>query len=114
VLKDGQVYFAVGSPGGPTIINTVLQVIVNVIDFKMNIQQAIDAPRFHHQWMPDQVRWEPYGLNVDTRRALEKKGHVFAEKPGFMGDAEGIMIDAKTKMRLGASDPRLGGVPVGY
>ena len=114
VLKDGQVYFAVGSPGGPTIINTVLQVIVNVIDFKMNIQQAIDTPRFHHQWMPDQVRWEPYGLNVDTRRALEKKGHVFAEKPGFMGDAEGIMIDAKTKMRLGASDPRLGGVPVGY
>jgi gamma-glutamyltranspeptidase/glutathione hydrolase len=114
VLKDGKVYFAVGSPGGPTIINTVLQVIVNVIDFKMNIQQAIDTPRIHHQWMPDQVRWEPYGLNVDTRRALEKKGHVFAEKPGFMGDAEGIMIDAKTKMRLGASDPRLGGVPVGY
>lgn len=114
VLKDGKVYFAIGSPGGPTIINTVLQVIVNIIDFKMNIQQAIDAPRFHHQWMPDQIRWEPYGLNADTRRALEKRGHVFAEKPGYMGDAEGIMIDPKTGMRLGASDPRLGGVPVGY
>jgi gamma-glutamyltranspeptidase/glutathione hydrolase len=114
VLKDGKVYFAVGSPGGPTIINTVLQVIVNIIDFDMNMQEAIDAPRFHHQWMPDEVRWEPYGLNADTRRALEKRGHVFAEKPGSMGDAEGIMIDPKTRMRLGASDPRLGGVPVGY
>jgi gamma-glutamyltranspeptidase / glutathione hydrolase len=114
VLKDGKVYFAVGSPGGPTIINTVLQVIINVIDFDMNIQQAIDAPRFHHQWMPDQIRWEPYGLNRDTRKALEKRGHVFAEKPGSMGDAEAVMIDPKTKMRLGASDPRLGGVPVGY
>ncbi|HXG94519.1 MAG TPA: gamma-glutamyltransferase [Blastocatellia bacterium] len=114
VLKDGQVYFAIGSPGGPTIINTVLQVIVNIIDFKMNIQQAIDAPRIHHQWMPDQVRWEPMGLNADTRKALEKRGHKFAERPGYMGDAEGIMIEPKTGMRLGASDPRLGGVPVGY
>lgn len=114
VLKDGQVYFAVGSPGGPTIINTVLQVIINIIDFKMNIQQAIDAPRLHHQWMPDQIRWEPYGLNRDTKRALEKLGHVFAEKAGNIGDAEGIMIEPKTGMRLGASDPRLGGVPAGY
>ena len=114
VLKDGQVWFAIGSPGGPTIINTVLQVIVNVIDFGMNLQQAIDAPRFHHQWMPDRIQWEPMGINRDTRVALERKGHFFAEKPGNMGDAEGVMIDAKTGMRLGASDPRSGGVPVGY
>jgi gamma-glutamyltranspeptidase/glutathione hydrolase len=114
VLKDGKVWFAIGSPGGPTIINTVLQVVVNVIDFGMNIQQAIDAPRFHHQWMPDQIQFEPMGVNRDTRTALERKGHVFAEKPGNMGDAEGIMIDPKTGMRLGASDPRSGGVPVGY
>lgn len=114
VLKEGKVYFAVGSPGGPTIINTVLQVIINVIDYEMDIQQAIDAPRFHHQWMPDQIRWEPYGLNKDTRAALEKRGHLFAEKPVNMGDAEGIMIEPKTGIRLGASDPRLGGVPVGY
>jgi len=114
VLKDGKVWFAIGSPGGPTIINTVLQVIVNVIDFGMNIQQAIDAPRFHHQWMPDQIQFEPMGINRDTRAALERKGHAFAEKPGNMGDAEGVMIDPKTGMRLGASDPRLGGVPVGY
>jgi gamma-glutamyltranspeptidase/glutathione hydrolase len=114
VLKDGKVFFAVGSPGGPTIINTVLQVIVNIIDYEMDIQQAIDAPRIHHQWMPDRIRWEPFGLNKDTRAALEKRGHVFADKPGNMGDAEGIMIELKTEIRLGASDPRLGGVPVGY
>jgi len=114
VLKDGKLLFAVGSPGGPTIINTVLQVVVNVIDFGMSIQQAIDAPRVHHQWMPDEVRWERYGLNRDTRLALEKRGHVFAERPTGLGDAEGIMIEAKTGMRLGASDPRSGGVAVGY
>jgi gamma-glutamyltranspeptidase/glutathione hydrolase len=114
VLKDGKLYFAIGSPGGPTIINTVLQVIVNIIDFGMNIQQAIDAPRIHHQWMPDRVRWEPFGLNADTRAILERKGHVFAAKPGKIGDVEGVMIDQVTGMRLGASDPRQGGVPAGY
>jgi len=114
VLKDGKVWFAIGSPGGPTIINTVLQVIINVVDFGMNIQQAIDAPRFHHQWMPDRIQFELLGINRDTRAALERKGHVFAEKPGNMGDAEGVMIDPKTGMRLGASDSRSGGVPVGY
>src|SRR5262249_6720690 len=114
VLKDGKVLFAVGSPGGPTIINTVLQVVVNVVDFGMNIQQAIDFPRVHHQWMPDRIQWEPYGLNRDSRSVLEKRGQVFADKPGYIGDAQGIAIEAKTGVRLGASDPRLGGVPVGY
>ena len=121
VLKDGQPFFAVGSPGGPTIINTVLQVILNVIDFDMTIQQAIDAPRFHHQWLPDEIYWEKFGVNPDTRAALEKMGHRFREIPGMsrtvpgnIGDAQGVMIEASTGMRLGASDPRLGGVPVGY
>jgi gamma-glutamyltranspeptidase/glutathione hydrolase len=114
VLKDGKVFFAIGSPGGPTIINTVLQVILNVIDFKMNLQQAIDAPRFHHQWMPDEIRWEPYGLNRDTRAVLEQRGYVFATRPSNMGDAEGIMIESETGMLLGASDPRSGGASVGY
>jgi len=114
VLKDGKLALAVGSPGGPTIINTVLQVILNVIDFKMNLQEAIDSPRFHHQWMPDKIDWEPEGLNRDTRAALEKRGYVFAGKPRYLGDAEGIMIEPETGMRLGASDPRSGGVPVGY
>src|SRR6185295_14556006 len=114
VLKDGKVWFAIGSPGWPTMINTVLHGIVNVVDFGMNSQPAIDAPRFPHQWMRAQIQFDPMGINRDNREALESKGHVFAEKPGHMGDAEGVMIDAKTGMRLGASDPRSGGVPVGY
>ncbi|HKV40440.1 MAG TPA: gamma-glutamyltransferase, partial [Blastocatellia bacterium] len=114
VLKDGKVYFAIGSPGGPTIINTVLQVIVNVIDYKMNLQQAVDAPRFHHQWMPDEVRWEPFGLNQDTRALMEARGYVFSMKPGYIGDAEGVMVEQDTGIRLGASDSRNGGVSAGY
>ena len=62
----------------------------------------------------DHIRFEPYGLNSDTRKALEARGHKFADKPAYMGDAEGIMIEAQTGMRLGASDPRLGGAAVGY
>lgn len=104
--KDGSLWFAIGSPGGPTIINTVLQVITNIIDYDMNIQQAIDAPRIHHQWLPDQLAYEPLGLSADTKRALETRGHILTDKPRYMGDAEGIMIEEKTGVRLGASDPR--------
>lgn len=115
VLKDGKLLMAVGSPGGPTIINTVLQVLINVIDFGMNLQQAIDQPRIHHQWRPDHIQWEPWGLSRDTRAVLEQRGHHFAEKPGSMGDAHGIMIDAaQGGLRLGACDPRFAGIPVGY
>lgn len=112
--KDGTLWFAVGSPGGPTIINTVMQVITNVIDFDMNIQQAVDAPRIHHQWLPDEIVYEPFGLSADTFRALEQRGHRIVEKPRYMGDAQGIMIEEKTGVRLGASDPRNYGEPVGY
>jgi gamma-glutamyltranspeptidase / glutathione hydrolase len=112
--KDGSFWFTVGSPGGPTIINTVLCVISNVIDYGMNIQQAIDAPRIHHQWLPDEVVWEPYGLSGDTQRALTSRGHILA-KPRYLGDAEGIMIEEKTGVRLGATDPRRSdGMAVGY
>jgi gamma-glutamyltranspeptidase/glutathione hydrolase len=112
--KDGSFWFTVGSPGGPTIINTVLCVITDVIDFNMNIQQAIDAPRLHHQWLPDEVVGEPYGFSGDTQRALTARGHTLA-KPHYLGDAEGIMIDQKTGMRLGATDPRRSdGAAVGY
>ncbi|MDQ3280034.1 MAG: gamma-glutamyltransferase [Acidobacteriota bacterium] len=120
VLKEGKPFFAIGSPGGPTIINTVLHVIVNVIDFGMDMQEAIDAPRFHHQWLPDVLMWEQFGVNPDTRAMLEKMGHKFREIPGMsrtpttIGDAQGVMIDAPTGMRMGASDPRLGGVAVGW
>ena len=112
--KDGSLWFTVGSPGGPTIINTVLCVITNVIDYDMNIQQAIDAPRIHHQWLPDTLAFEPYGLSGDTQRALSSRGHKLA-KPNYLGDAEGIMIEEKTGVRLGATDPRRSdGLAVGY
>jgi gamma-glutamyltranspeptidase/glutathione hydrolase len=113
VLKDGKLFLVIGSPGGPTIISTVLQVLVNVIDHHMNVRQAIEAPRLHHQWLPDMVSYERYGLPADVRSALEAKGHHFFEKPGFRGkgsgywgDAEGIMIEPRTGIRLGACDPR--------
>ena len=112
--KDGSLWFAVGSPGGPTIINTVLQVITNVVDFDMNIQQAVDAPRIHHQWLPDEIVYEPFGLSADTFRALEQRGHRLVARPRYMGDAHGIMIEEGTGVRLGASDPRNYGETVGY
>jgi gamma-glutamyltranspeptidase/glutathione hydrolase len=112
--KDGSLWFTVGSPGGPTIINTVLCVITNVVDYGMNIQQAIDAPRIHHQWLPDEFVFEPYGLSGDTQRALSLRGHKL-DKPRYLGDAEGIMIEEKTGVRLGATDPRRSdGLAVGY
>ena len=114
VLKDGKVLFAAGSPGGSTIINTVLQVVVNVIDFGMNIQEAIDAPRFHHQWLPDKINWEPFEFSRDTTEALQKMGHIFNEKADYIGDAHAIAVDPQTGARLGASDPRRGGTAVGW
>ncbi|HMY76592.1 MAG TPA: gamma-glutamyltransferase, partial [Blastocatellia bacterium] len=122
VLKNGKLWFAAGSPGGPTIINTVLLTITNVIDHRMNIQQAIDAPRIHHQWLPDQIRFEPASLASEVLRKLQDMGHKFAEKQGFqsildsttMGDCQGIMIEAGTGIRLGGSDSRRGGKSVGY
>jgi gamma-glutamyltranspeptidase/glutathione hydrolase len=112
--KDGSLWFTVGSPGGPTIINTVLCIITNVIDYEMNIQQAIDAPRIHHQWLPDELIGEPFGLSGDTQRALTARGHTLA-KLRYLGDAEGIMIEEKTGVRLGATDPRRSdGQAVGY
>jgi gamma-glutamyltranspeptidase/glutathione hydrolase len=114
VLKNGELWFALGSPGGPTIINTVMQIIINVIDHGMNIQQAVDYPRVHHQWMPDEIRYEPFGLSPDTINKLKEVGHKFQETPRNMGDAQAVMIEDKTAVRLGASDPRLDGRSVGY
>ena len=114
VLKDGKVVLATGSPGGSFIINIVLQVITNVIDFGMTIQEAVDAPRFHHQWLPDKIVWEPLEFPRDTTDALVRLGYTFTEKPEFQGDTESIAVDPKTGDRLGASDPRRGGAAVGW
>jgi gamma-glutamyltranspeptidase/glutathione hydrolase len=80
----------------------------------MSIQQAIDSPRVHHQWLPDELAYEPYGLSADTQKALVSKGHKLVSRPRYMGDAQGIMIEEKTGIRLGASDPRADGAAVGY
>ena len=111
---DGTLFFAIGTPGGTTIINTVLQVITNVIDHGMNLQEAIDAPRVQHQWLPAEVMSEPYGLSDDTRRALEARGHKISTVVREMSDAQGVMIEEKTGVRLGASDSRRDGAAIGY
>ena len=111
---DGTLYFAIGSPGGTTITNTVLQVITGVIDQGLNLQAAIDAPHIHHQWQPDEIKDEPLGLSPETRRALEARGHHFAPKLENMSDLQGVMIEEKTNMRLGGSDSRQDGAAVGY
>lgn len=111
VTRGGRLFLVIGSPGGPTIINTVLQVLLNVIDHGMNIQQAVDAPRLHHQWMPDVVFYEPNGLPPNIMSGLKAEGHVLSKTPGAIGsprwgDAEGVMVDPASGQRLGASDPR--------
>jgi gamma-glutamyltranspeptidase/glutathione hydrolase len=114
--KDGTVWFAVGARGGTRIINAVLQIVVNVVDFEMNIQQALDAPRIHHQWLPDVLLFEAFGMSPDTRRVLEARGHKVerASDPLHVAAANAIMIEEKTGVRLGATDPRKDGGAVGY
>ncbi|MDF2441115.1 MAG: gamma-glutamyltranspeptidase / glutathione hydrolase [Abditibacteriota bacterium] len=112
--SDGKLWFAVGSPGGPTIINTLLQIITNVVDYDMDLQAAIDAPRVHHQWLPDEIAHEPLGLSKETQSTLIAMGHTFAKTARVIGDAHGVMIDPATGMRLGAADARNEGAAVGY
>jgi gamma-glutamyltranspeptidase/glutathione hydrolase len=110
--KDGSPWFAVGARGGPRIITAVLQSVINMIDHDMNIQQAIDAPRIHHQWFPDEIRAEPYGMSPDTMRILQGFGHKFGDS-GYNASATGIEINEKG-VRLGAIDSRSDGEAIGY
>lgn len=114
VVKDGKPFMVIGTPGGTTIITTVMQVICNVIDFGMNIQQAIDAPRIHHQWIPDVVYYEHRGLSMDTVEKLQAMGHTLTEREGTSGLAEGIILDSIHGFFYGASDPRGYGIATGY
>jgi gamma-glutamyltranspeptidase / glutathione hydrolase len=101
-----------GSPGGGTIINTVLEVLLNALVFHLDIQQAVDLPRFHNQWMPDQVIVENT-ISEDTNVLLRRAGYK-VRKVGGLGDCEAIELDPRTGWRFGASDPRGGGLAVGY
>jgi gamma-glutamyltranspeptidase/glutathione hydrolase len=105
VAKDGDLFMVTGSPGGRTIINTVLLTILNVVDFGMNAQEAVDAPRFHHQWLPDVIRYERFGLARDVREILERRGHRL-EETRAQGVAEVILWDAKRKVLEGGLDRR--------
>ncbi|ABL99773.1 gamma-glutamyltransferase [Shewanella amazonensis] len=102
VMKDGKPFIVTGSPGGSRIINTVLQIIMNVVDYDLNIAEASIAPRIHHQWYPDEIRTER-SLNVDTRRLLESMGHKVNVKHA-MGSTQSIVVTEEGI--YGASDTR--------
>ncbi len=113
VFKDDHLFMVAGSPGGARIITTVLQIILNVLDHGMDIREAIDAPRIHHQWLPDEVRLEPLAAPEDVVQALETRGHGVIEKDVF-GNAMAILVDPETGELLGAADPRGVGQATGY
>jgi gamma-glutamyltranspeptidase/glutathione hydrolase len=120
VLKDGKLFLVLGSPGGPRIITTVANILMDVVDYGMNIQEAVNAPRFHHQWMPDQIDVEQW-FPSDAVRLLKQKGHKIeiGESAGgtsdsYWSDGECIAIDPKTGERLGGSDIRNNGKAAGY
>src|SRR5271166_6741348 len=120
VVHEGKTVLVLGSPGSSKIITTVANVLMGVIDYGMNIQEAVDAPRFHNQWLPDVVNVEQW-FSPDTVQALQKMGydvqiglHEFGNIYPYWSDAECIAIDAKTGERLGASDYRTNGKAVGY
>jgi gamma-glutamyltranspeptidase/glutathione hydrolase len=103
VFKDNSVFLVTGSPGGSRIITTVAQIISNVIDHDMNIAQATHAPRFHHQWLPDELRIEQFGLSPDTQLLLENMGHKIVTKQ-TMGSTQSII--KRNQQLYGSSDPR--------
>ncbi len=110
ITRDGKPVLLTGSPGGSTIINTVLQVVINVLDHKMDAEAAVASPRIHHQWMPDNVRYETGAMSEETASALRAMGHKGLVGGGFgIGDANTIRIDGE--VLEGVSDPRnVGGV----
>ena len=114
VARDGKPLFAVGSPGGKTIINTTMQVILNVIDHGFNIAEAIEAGRIHHQWLPDVTSIESNSLSDDTLNSYQNRGHQTRER-GSQGAAMGVYYDRDQGLFLGAADSRRGdGGAVGF
>jgi gamma-glutamyltranspeptidase/glutathione hydrolase len=111
VARDGRLVLVTGSPGGRTIINTVLCTILNVIDFGMDARQAVNAPRLHHQWFPDQVKFE--GVTrpeyKETVERLKQMGHAIDPKPANQGDAHSIGWGPQTGNYAGAADKRIDG-----
>jgi len=113
VVRDGKTVLVLGSPGGARIMTTVANVLMGVLDYGMNIQEAVNAPRFHHQWMPDMVSVEKL-FSPDTVTALRQMGYNVQVGQSYWSDAECVAIDDKTGERLGGSDGRNDGKAVGY
>ena len=108
LVKDGRFAMALGSPGGRKIPSAVLLTILNVVDFGMNLQRAIDAPRFHHQWLPDRILHEPWGLSPDTMRLLTERGHFLSDRwpPDSPTNVQAVRYDPEEKLLEGGSDRR--------
>ena len=105
ILKDGKLYVVLGSPGSGKIISVVAQVIVNLIDYKMDLVTAVESPRFHMQWQPDTLDIEKFSVNKDTQEILKRMGYKVVETD-TMGDVNAILIDPKTGIIYGTLDPR--------
>jgi len=113
VVKDGKPFMVTGSPGGPRIITTTLLTILNVVDYGMDVQEAVSAPRFHHQWVPDQLLVEPETA-ADVLEALRSRGHRVEVSKRNWSSAQAIVVDPASGRHLGGSDPRSDGVALGY
>ncbi|WP_026915758.1 gamma-glutamyltransferase [Christiangramia portivictoriae] len=114
VTLNDKAYLVIGSPGGRTIINTVLQVILNVVDYELDIAKAIESPKFHHQWLPDVITFEEWGFSPDTIAILKSYGHETGTRSS-QGRAMGIIIDPESGAYYGAADSRsYMGQAVGY
>lgn len=105
VERDGGLFMVLGSPGGRTIINTVLLTILNAVDFGMNVQEAVDAPRFHHQWLPDRISYEGDALSQETIELLESRGHAL-QAVQRQGSVSAIQFNAEEDRLEGAADRR--------
>lgn len=105
LTRDGKLFMVVGSPGGPTIINTVFETILNVTNFGMSAQGAVTAPRFHNQWLPDEIRYEPFAFSADTIALLKSKGQILAGSTG-QGSCHAIVI-SRSGERVVGCDPRI-------
>ena len=114
VEKNGKLWMTVGTPGGSTIITSVLQTILNVYEYDMSMQEAVDAPRFHHQWLPDIVQFEPMMFDIKVLETLIDKGYQVDEKKSrIIGKVDAILVLPNGKLEGGA-DKRGDDAAVGF